>query len=68
MPTEEERKELRLRLKEKIQEGKITRSSKKTKEQILDKTLKKMGIEKDKLIEDMTAVKKEGGLSINLNK
>jgi hypothetical protein len=41
MPTEEERKELRLRLKEKIQEGKITRSSKKTKEQILDKTLKK---------------------------
>lgn len=68
MPTEEERKELRLRLKSKIEEGRITRSSKKTKEMIFDKSLKKMGIEKEKLIEDMKAVKKEGGLSINLNK
>lgn len=63
-----ERNELRNKLKAKLEESKITRSTKKTKENILTKTLKKMNIDKEKLKADMEEVRKQGGLSINLNK
>lgn len=63
-----ERNELRNKLKAKLEERKITRSTKKTKENILTKTLKKMNIDKEKLKADMEEVRKQGGLSINLNK
>lgn len=68
MSTTVERNELRNKLKAKLEERKITRSSKKTKENILTKTLKKMNIDKEKLKADMEEVRKQGGLSINLNK
>jgi len=63
-----EREELKKRLKARIEEGKISRSSKLAKQDILDKTLKNMGIDKEKLEKDMEEVKKQGGLTINLNK
>jgi hypothetical protein len=63
-----EREELKKRLKARIEEGKISRSSKLAKQDILDKTLKNMGIDKEKLEKDMEEVRKQGGFSINLNK
>jgi len=63
-----DREELKKRLKARIEEGKISRSSKLAKQDILDKTLKNMGIDKEKLEKDMKEVKKQGGLTINLNK
>jgi hypothetical protein len=63
-----DREELKKRLKARIEEGKISRSSKLAKQDILDKTLKNMGIDKEKLEKDMEEVKKQGGLTINLNK
>lgn len=63
-----DREELKKRLKARIEEGKISRSSKLVKQDILDKTLKNMGIDKEKLKKDMEEVKKQGGLTINLNK
>jgi hypothetical protein len=60
------RKELSNLLKSKLGEKRINRSSKLNKELILDKTLKELGIEKDKFKADLEAVKKQGGLEINL--
>tara|TARA_B110000971_G_C19577249_1_gene305734 strand:+ start:180 stop:386 length:207 start_codon:yes stop_codon:yes gene_type:complete len=60
--------ELRDKLKSKLEEQKITRSSKFSKEIILKESLKKMGIDRDKLKKDMIEVNKKGGLSFNLNK
>ncbi len=60
------RKELSNLLKSKLGEKRIDRSSKLNKELILDKTLKNLGIEKDKFKADLEAVKKQGGLEINL--
>jgi hypothetical protein len=60
------RKELSNLLKSKLGEKRIDRSSKFNKELILDKTLKQLGIEKDKFKADLEAVKKQGGLEINL--
>ena len=55
-------------LKAKIAEKRISRSSKVQKEIVLDQTLKKLGIEKDKFKADLEAVRKQGGLEINLKK
>jgi hypothetical protein len=60
------RKELSNLLKSKLGEKRINRTSKLNKELILDKTLKELGIEKDKFKADLEAVKKQGGLEINL--
>ena len=57
---ENNRAELRAKLRSKISESKITRSSKKQKEQILDTTLGKMNIDKNKLFKDMEALAKQG--------
>lgn len=65
---DKDREELKKRLRARIEEGKISRSSKVVKQDILDKTLKNMGIDKEKLEKDMEEVKKQGGLTINLNK
>jgi hypothetical protein len=65
---DKDREELKKRLRARIEEGKISRSSKSAKQDILDKTLKNMGIDKEKLEKDMEEVKKQGGLTINLNK
>jgi hypothetical protein len=68
MSNETNRKELKAKLRLKLEEGKIMRSSKQTKQQIFDKTLKSMDIDTEKLRKDMEELKKQGGLSINLNK
>jgi len=65
---ENKREELRAKLRAKLSESKINRSSKKQKDQILTTTLKDMGIDKDRLTADMEAVKKEGGFTLNLSK
>jgi hypothetical protein len=52
-------------LRSKIEEKKINRCSKKTKEAILENNLKKIGIDKNKLKEDLEAVKKQGGLTVD---
>ena len=62
------RKELSNLLKSKLGEKRINRSSKLNKELILDKTLKKLGIEKDKFKADLEEVKKQGGLEINMKR
>ena len=68
MSNETDRKELKAKLRSKLEEGKIMRSSKQTKQQIFDKTVKSMDIDTEKLRKDMEELKKQGGLSINLNK
>ena len=54
--------ELRNKLRAKIGAKRISRSSKQSKEKILEKTLKKVGIDKDKLKADIEAL---GGLNLS---
>lgn len=60
------REKLRQKLRAKIGQGRIARSSKQNKEKVLDKTLSKVGLDKDKLKADIEALKKQGGLTIKL--
>ena len=62
------KKELRELLRAKLGEKCIGRSSKKAKEAVLSKTLKHFGIEKDTLKADIDAVRKQGGLEINIKR
>lgn len=52
----------------KMEERKIGRSSKIIKENILDKTLKQLGVDKEQFKADLEAVKRQGGLQIDLKK
>jgi hypothetical protein len=61
------RKELLTKLRSKIGESKIKRSSKEVKKNILDKGLKEMGIDQEKFKEDLEKIKKQGGLELNFN-
>ncbi len=61
------REKLRQKLRAKIGESRISRSSKQSKEKVLDKELKKMGLDKEKLKADISAVKKQGGLTLNFS-
>lgn len=58
--------EKRAMFRAKIVEKRIQRSSKALKEHVLEKTLKQIGIDKDKFKSDLEAVQKQGGLEINL--
>jgi hypothetical protein len=60
------RKKLRDLCRAKRGEKRIMRSSKKQKEAILNKTLKQIGIDKEKFKADLEAVRKQGGLEINM--
>lgn len=62
------RDELRAKLRAKIGEDRIKRSSKKQKDEILKTTLKDIGIDRDQMKKDMEAVKKQGGFSMTINK
>lgn len=64
---EKNKQELKAMLKAKIGEKKIQRSSKEKKEHVLDKTLKDIGIDKEKFKNDLEAIKKQGGLQINMD-
>lgn len=59
--------ELRNMLRAKIGEKRIQRSSKQNKENILDKTLKDIGIDKEKFKKDLEEIKKQGGIEMNLS-
>ena len=65
--TKNKRQELRNMLKAKITEKQIQRSTKDHKEQVLDKTLKNIGIDKEKFKKDLEELKKQGGLKIDMN-
>jgi len=66
-PTNPETEELRAKLRSKIGESRIQRSRKQNKEQILEKSLKNMGIDHDKLKKDLESIKKQGGLELKYN-
>lgn len=63
----DKRDELRKKLRAKIEEGAIKRSTKKVQQTILDKTLKDMGIDKEKLKKDMETLQKENGGVLEFN-
>jgi len=63
---DEKRAILRKKLREKLGEKQINRSSKKNKEQILDKSMSTMGLDYKKLKADLEAIKKQGGLTLNM--
>ncbi len=58
--------ESRTMFRAKLEEKQIERSSKAKKEHVLEKTLKHIGIDKEKFKSDLKAVQKEGGLEINM--
>jgi hypothetical protein len=62
------RNDLLISLKSKLQDKQFGRNSKKQKEIFLEKNLEKIGIDKDKFKADLEAVKKQGGLEINMKK
>ena len=63
---EMQRKKLSNLLKSKITEKQIYRSGKNQKEKVLEKTIVSLGIDKDKFKTDLEAIKKQGGLEINM--
>jgi SMC interacting uncharacterized protein involved in chromosome segregation len=69
MPIDNElRNELRTKLRNKLEDSKMTRFTKQNKEKILEKSLKQMNIDKEKLKKDIEEVNNQGGLTFNLNK
>ncbi len=62
------REKLRQKLRSKIGQSRLSRNSKESKEAILEKTLAKMGLDKEKLKADIAAVKKQGGFTLDLSK
>jgi len=60
-------KELRDLLHAKIGEKRIQRSSKTAKEHTLERTLRTLGIDKDKFKADVDAVQKQGGFTMTMN-
>ncbi len=63
---DEKREALRQKLRAKLGESRINRSGKICKEQILNKSMSTMGLDYKKLKADLEAIKKEGGLTLNL--
>jgi|LakMenE18May11ns_1017448.scaffolds.fasta_scaffold9959251_13 hypothetical protein len=55
--------ELKNKLKHKINDQSLKRSSNVKKELLIDKNFKKLGIDKQKFKDDLEAVKKQGGFS-----
>lgn len=55
--------ELKTKLKTKILDKSLKRSSNNRKDLLMDKNFKKMGIDKEKFKADLESVKKQGGLS-----
>ena len=60
------REALRRKLRQKLGEKKITRGTRKTQEKIFEKSLKKMGLDKDRFKKDLEAVKKQGSISLDV--
>ena len=60
--------ELRQKLRAKIDESKIKRSTKQCREKVLEQTMGSMGLDRQKLMADLEAIKKQGGLTVSLKK
>ena len=58
-----QKRELANKLKSKIREKQIYRSSSEQKEHILDSNFKKMGIDKERYMDDLKKLKKQGGFT-----
>ena len=58
-----DKNEAKTKLRNKILEKSLKRSSNVRKETIMDRDFKKMGIDKEKFQSDLEAVRKQGGLS-----
>ena len=66
---QENLQKLRDKLRAKIGENQIKRCNKVVKKQILTKTFKKMGIDEEKLMQDIEELKKQGNnLTIEMNR
>ena len=61
-----EKDNLKDKLKEKMQLLKLKRSTKRSRDTFVDNKLKSIGIDKDKLKNDMEQIKKQGGLTFDL--
>jgi len=61
-----EKDNLKDKLKEKMQLLKLKRSTKRSRDTFVDNKLKNIGIDKDKLKNDMEQIKKQGGLTFDL--
>tara|TARA_Y100000389_G_C17456742_1_gene518645 strand:- start:989 stop:1189 length:201 start_codon:yes stop_codon:yes gene_type:complete len=61
------REELKQKLRDRIGEHQIKRSSKENREKVFSKGLKDMGIDEKKFKEDLENIKKQGGLNISLD-
>jgi len=57
---------LKDKLKEKMQLLKLKRSTKRSRDTFVDNKLKNIGIDKEKLKNDMEQIKKQGGLTFDL--
>lgn len=64
----DQRQEIRDQLRSKILEKRLSRSNKHTQEQVLEKTMKKMGIDKERFQKDLENVTKAGGFHIDVKK
>jgi hypothetical protein len=61
-----EKDNLKDKLKEKMQLLKLKRSTKRSRDTFVDNKLKNIGIDKEKLKNDMEQIKKQGGLTFDL--
>jgi len=61
-----EKDNLKDKLKEKMQLLKLKRSTKRSRDTFVDNKLKSIGIDKEKLKNDMEQIKKQGGLTFDL--
>jgi len=61
MDRQKNRQELRQKLRSKIEERQIHRCPKEQKDKILTDTLKSLGIDKKKLMEELEIIQKAGG-------
>jgi hypothetical protein len=61
-------KELKHLVRSKRQEERIKRSSQKIKEKCLEQTFEEYGVDKEKFREDLTAVAKRGGFTVDMKR
>jgi hypothetical protein len=66
--TDSYRDELKQKLKDKLFESQMERIPSKVRNNILEKSLKNIGIDKDKLKLDLNNLNRHGGFTMDLNK
>ena len=64
-PKKQRNEELREKLKDRLGEKRISRSGKLVRKAVFDKTMSDMGFDAEKFQQDLEAVKKQGGVTID---